>query len=408
MQGAEFPRCPSSTLLFLMDQDTAQPLIPCVFCNHLNTPGHRFCGMCGKALPDPSRKVAKPVAPANPNTPIAAPLRGIGGGVRLEPDVPARPIASIPFDSLRAGAPVSEVHPEPHPSAPRPPARPLNAAVASTPPAATRPRASLHEDPKHEDPNRDLSYLLEEDHAPPKPSRLPFVVGGVLLAVVAVFFAMRGGGKPASPEASDGTAPAPISEPAPDGKAPAKSTRPQAEKPAPVAEAATEQASDAASSDSSKEPAPEAKSEEGPAASEAPSVASTKKSPAPRAHPPSPKIVARQAPKPAASVTKPSPSQPAEEEAAPASAASVAASSDCERVPALRKAADRGDVKARTSLGLVYYSGQCVPRDLPTAYHWYALALRANPDNAQLSAQLEAIWKQMSPAERQVAIGPQR
>jgi len=85
----------------------------------------------------------------------------------------------------------------------------------------------------------------------------------------------------------------------------------------------------------------------------------------------------------------------------------VAASSDCERVPALRKAADRGDVRARTSLGLVYYSGQCVPRDLPTAYRWYALALHANPDNTQLSAQLEAIWRQMSPAERQLAIRPQ-
>jgi TPR repeat protein len=55
----------------------------------------------------------------------------------------------------------------------------------------------------------------------------------------------------------------------------------------------------------------------------------------------------------------------------------------------------------------MYYAGRCVPRDLPTAYHWYALALHAEPDNSQVSAQLEAIWKQMSPAERQLALKSQ-
>ena len=385
-----------------MNPDSTQSLIPCVFCNHLNTVGHRFCGMCGKALPDPSRKVARPVVPASSNPPSSAPLRGIGGGSRLEPEVPARPIASIPFDNLRAGAPVPGG--PSNPAAPRLAETPLNAAVSSPArPAASRAKTSLHEDP-----HRDLSYLLEEDHAPHKPNRLPFVVGGVLLAAVAGFFAMRGGGKPAVPESGDGATSGAISERAPESKAPTTRAQPKQERAAPVAEPA---ASDAGSSQNSKEPATEARSEEAaPPAREAVPVVSAKEPVAPKTRPVRPKVLATPTARQAANPRKPSPSQPAatepsEESAAPAS---VAWSSDCDRVPAMRKAADHGDVKARTSLGLVYYSGQCVPRDLPTAYHWYALALRANPDNTQLSAQLEAIWKQMSPAERQLAIGPQR
>jgi hypothetical protein len=262
--------------------------------------------------------------------------------------------------------------------------------------------------------NRDLSYLLEEDHAPPKQSRLPFVLGGLLLAAVAGFFAMRGGKTP-TPTATDETAA--VSEPATEKpRTPAATARPKQEKPAPVTEPAT---SDAAPGDNAAGSASEAKSleaatDETKPATEAPATTPSTtppqksppvKTPAPRA------VLAPKPTKPAAlSTRKPSPSPlasdpPAEE--APENTASVAASSDCDKVPALRKAADRGDIKARTSLGLVYYSGQCVPRDLPTAYRWYALALHANPDNTQLSAQLEAIWKQMSPAERQLAIRPQ-
>jgi TPR repeat protein len=109
-------------------------------------------------------------------------------------------------------------------------------------------------------------------------------------------------------------------------------------------------------------------------------------------------------------LNKPSPAKAAapEAEADAAADSSATPSGDCEKqLPAMRKAAAHGDAKAKADLGLVYYAGQCVPRDLPTAYHWYALALRTAPDSPQISAQLEAIWKQMSPAERQLALKPQ-
>ena len=382
-----------------MDQDPRQPLIPCVFCNHLNTAAHRFCGMCGKALPDPARKMAKPSSPPAPPS-STAPLRGIGGGPRPEPDVPARPIAPIPLRPSEVEAP----HAAPVIGSPPPPLQ-----RTATPAAASQPTHS------HNDPHRDLSYLLEEDHVAPKASRVPWMVGGLLLAAVVGFFAMRGGGKPpASSTGGDETATS--DSVAPPSATPARANHPAAkrakENPAPES-AQPSSSPDSAPPDAAAEKAPAASPEPEPAAKPAaPPVARTK----PSVRTSVAKAPSKPPPRPTrtnglANSRKPSPAQPVED-TAPSAAASVdassnAASSNCDGVPALRKAADRGDVKARTSLGLVYYSGQCVPRDLPTAYHWYALALHANPDSQQLSAQLEAIWKQMSPAERQLAIHPQ-
>src|SRR5271168_4239777 len=109
-----------------MVEESGLPLIPCVYCGHPNPAGHRFCGMCGKALPDLVKQASRvPTPPPSP-----APVR------------PAAPVA------------------------------------------------------RKENPNRDLSYLLDDDHEPPRTSRAPFIVGGLILAAVAAFFFLRGGGKP--------------------------------------------------------------------------------------------------------------------------------------------------------------------------------------------------------------------
>src|ERR1700687_77383 len=127
-----------------MVQEAGLPQIPCVYCSHPNPPGFRFCGMCGKALPDLVKQAS------------------------------------------RAAAEV----PKP---APPPPVR--------TPTIARR----------TENPNRDLSYLLHDDHEPTPTNRTPFIVGALVLAAVAAFFAMRGGGRPATSgtTASETTATAP-------------------------------------------------------------------------------------------------------------------------------------------------------------------------------------------------------
>src|SRR2546428_127936 len=67
-------------------------------------------------------------------------------------------------------------------------------------------------------------------------------------------------------------------------------------------------------------------------------------------------------------------------------------------------AAQRSNAKAESMLGAMYATGHCVPRDLPAAYRWFARALRQDPGNARVARDLEILWKQMTPEERQIAV----
>jgi hypothetical protein len=69
----------------------------------------------------------------------------------------------------------------------------------------------------------------------------------------------------------------------------------------------------------------------------------------------------------------------------------------------LRTAATAGNSKAETVLGTMYATGHCVGRDLPTAYRWFARALRQDPQNSRISEDLQVLWRQMSAQERQLA-----
>jgi hypothetical protein len=70
---------------------------------------------------------------------------------------------------------------------------------------------------------------------------------------------------------------------------------------------------------------------------------------------------------------------------------------------ALRTAATHGNSKAQTVLGTMYATGHCVGRDLPTAYRWFARALHQEPQNSRISADLQVLWRQMTPQEKQLA-----
>jgi TPR repeat protein len=69
----------------------------------------------------------------------------------------------------------------------------------------------------------------------------------------------------------------------------------------------------------------------------------------------------------------------------------------------LRTAATHGNSKAQTVLGTMYATGHCVGKDLPTAYRWFARALHADPQNSRISADLQVLWRQMTPQEKQLA-----
>ena len=72
-------------------------------------------------------------------------------------------------------------------------------------------------------------------------------------------------------------------------------------------------------------------------------------------------------------------------------------------VKSLKAASAQQSAKARSAFGTMYATGHCVPRDLPTSYLWFALALQVDPKNQILEKDLNAIWNQMTPPERQMA-----
>lgn len=70
----------------------------------------------------------------------------------------------------------------------------------------------------------------------------------------------------------------------------------------------------------------------------------------------------------------------------------------------IRAAADHASVQALTDLGTMYSTGHCVRKDLPTAYRWYVKALHQQPSNPRISSDLQALWNQMTPQEKQIAM----
>ena len=81
------------------------------------------------------------------------------------------------------------------------------------------------------------------------------------------------------------------------------------------------------------------------------------------------------------------------------------ASQDCDRgLRLLKPMANEGNPKAMVEMGALYSAGLCTPRDLPTSYRWFAMALRKDPSNETIQADLQKLWGEMTQPERQLAI----
>lgn len=74
----------------------------------------------------------------------------------------------------------------------------------------------------------------------------------------------------------------------------------------------------------------------------------------------------------------------------------------------LQTASMHGNSKAETVLGTMYATGHCVGRDLPTAYRWFARALHEEPQNSRIADDLQVLWRQMTPQEKQLAMANAR
>jgi hypothetical protein len=81
------------------------------------------------------------------------------------------------------------------------------------------------------------------------------------------------------------------------------------------------------------------------------------------------------------------------------------AAQDCDRgLRLLKPSANSGNPKAMIEMGALYSAGLCTPHDLPTAYRWFAMALRKDPENQSVATDLQKLWGEMTQPERQLAI----
>ena len=403
----------------------------CPRCGNENSEDNRFCGMCGAKLLAPPLAVA--TVPAQ-----STPPRASTASPSVAPSVaPAAQPASQPVS--RSAAPLSESSP----GISGPSFLGLND-------PAPRSRASSSPD-RHSD-SDNLDYLLEDDE--PRKSgggKLVLILFALALAVLFGYLRFkvlkeRPGKAPAAPvtDSSSATPPAVSTDPAstpaqppssaaasptaqPSGDSPASSsppaaapaatndagntpaanTPPAAAAPAPVkdnsapSQAANEDAAaDGDASDSATGSAPGGAATKVPEKENADAGDDSPPAPAPKPRKPAAETSA----KPHAGIT---PTKPTDSvaEAQKYIYGRGGVTQDCERgMRLLKPAAAEANPKAMVEMGALYSAGLCTPHDLPTAYRWFAMALRKEPDNQSVQADLQKLWGEMTPPERQLAI----
>jgi zinc-ribbon domain/Sel1 repeat len=368
--------------------------VRCPRCNSENPPEYRFCGMCGTPLDKPaeapvrSAESVRPVERTRPSEPAPPPSTTLSGPSFLGLSQPARGTEDVTYlfeeeqprrtywrfmllllflaiigglgylQYTRSGkswtapwANQKPTTPEQATQQPPPPATP--AQNPAQPPAANQPANG--QPPAQNAPGN-----------PPQPKETDIAPGATPPA---------GGQAPATPPPAANASPAP----AQPEQAPANAEARKESQPAP---------------DSSKIAKNEAAAKDE-AAADQPDT--TEETPAPK-----PKRV-KPAPVPA---TNP-------DDALVTNAEKYlygrGVPQNCDRaLVSLRAAADRQNTRAQSLLGTMYGTGHCVPRDLPNAYRWFALASRQQGDNMWIQRNLEMIWREMTPQERQLAMQSNR
>ena len=382
----------------------------CPRCGNDNPETMRFCGMCGGTL----LSVAPATKPERGTSPAAQPSATATATRPAVPEHPRPPADSSPSIS-----------------------GPSFLGLNDAPPP--RKRSDLSVDTHHSG-ARNLNYLLddEEEHRGGGGAGKFFLI--VLALLLAVGFGYlrwknqlpwlnAGANKPApaaqTPDQSpaDSSAPAspsvtPEAQPAPNpaSNSPSANTSPStqpggnapASTPAAAAPAqpTTDSSTPKADSSSPAENATTAKDQ--PDAAPAGKLAE----PAAKADDSSDDNESAAAPA-AAPTAKPTP--PAKPRAASKPLDSVAeaqrylygrgAAQDCDHgLRILKPLANGGNSKAMVEMGALYSAGLCAPHDLPTAYRWFAVALRKDPSNEAIQSDLQKLWGEMTQPERQLAI----
>jgi hypothetical protein len=399
----------------------------CARCGNENSDANRFCGMCGAKLlagPDP---VATVTAESAANR--AATLRA------TVPVAPATPVTSQTVSpqttAPRTSAPLAEVAPV----ISGPSFLGLN-----QPESAPRRRGSLSIDPNSAPSSTNLDYLLrddgdEEEERGGGAGKFILILLALVLAVGLGYlrwknqgFGWLGSGtsKPsASAPVSDATTPG-SSTPSSTTGSPADSGAPStapAAVPVPTQPASTPPPANtpAAVTSAPNPAAASAPANAAPTAATAPATDDAANSPADSttvAPSPAAKAPAADTPPPTsakASKTDDAPSAKPTAAIRPVKVDPVSEAQkyiygrgvpqNCDRgMRLLKPAADQANPRAMIEMGALYSAGLCTPHDLPTAYRWFALALRKDPDNQSVQTDLSKLWGEMTQPERQLAI----
>jgi hypothetical protein len=350
--------------------------VVCPKCGEVNSDNFRFCGLCGTVL-----EARRPVGAPTPGLPMPVP-----------PRAPA-PTPANTLEPLRS----------PVPPGGGPSVLGLNQPIFNQP---TFNQPSM--DSLRETAFSGLDSFFEPEQPKTGGRRLLLLV--VLLAALGwagwwTYTNYLGATESRKPEAVASSADeAPAEKPA--ISKPATSTKPAAKDAAPAPDAGSSQAVAPVAGNSQSQP--ESASADRPDA--------VRKSADAEAKPAAPAKPTPANPTPAA-IVRPEKS-PAKISAAPVAADSGDAEfrkgeaylygrgmpENCdEAVKYLKAASAKSNAKSRSAFGTMYATGHCVPRDLPTSYLWFAMALRVDPNNQILEKDLNAVWNQMTPPERQLA-----
>ncbi len=428
----------------------------CGRCGNDNNDANRFCGMCGAPL---LAKAPSP-GPASGTTAVGntAPLRQPTAPAPM----PSRPASQVAPVGLRNPEPTpADRRPSPRPPHPERASEPSITGPSflglNVPPSGRgdgfRSDRSPSDPYERFRPSSNVDYLLDDDEDEPKGGGGKLVLFIVALALAVGFGYMhwkRGGFDwlNIAVKKAAATIPATSStQSTSDTSATPAPTSPNPPAPSPAANAPipTDSAPATPSSDATANNPPPSQTPPQTTPSVAPAQSAPPATPAPNpsadAATPSTKNTAppnssASAPEPSASdqpsdqpadnedqpavPAKPAPRKPATRVSPPKPSAarpfdSVAeaeryiygrgVTQDCDHgLRLLKPAAEQSNPKAMISLGALYSTGTCTPRDLPTAYRWFAMALHRQPDNQVLQDNLQKLWSQMTPPERQLAI----
>lgn len=370
--------------------------IRCPKCGYSNEPGFRFCGMCGSTLNREPEEPAPPRSISSPRSP----------------------------EPRTASAPNFSTSP-PRPTSPHPRWTETEDRVVTRTDAAPKRDYSTVSGPSFLglDPipssEPTPQYLLEDDE-PSGHGRL--LIGLLLLLAVGggLFWQWQREGYPWNPGPKKTASTISSEVPEPPSNAPLEATQPSS---VPTTEEPKTEAAPPTEQKTETPPPATATKEDTPAESQpdkatshntdnpAKAAAEDKPEPKPESKPvqqaatPSPAKAKREVRRPA-----PEPADlPDPSEALFADGQRYLYGSgvpeDCGRARTkLMAAANQSNPKAQSTVATMYATGHCLPRNLPSAYHWFALALHQDRDNMRLQRDLEMIWGQMTAEEKQIAL----